>query len=176
MDQLNYHLQHPPRCLANFLVEPATLPGVVFDGHGEPTNAIFKLKCIGDASKFFVRGYHSRNPDFNNVSVFLSPIALHCASCGRVAELIDTEVHGHDGEQGASCTMHGDGERGYFSCPDCGPQPFIIFARFEYPDDLFDEECDLYRGRESDFFTWFSLRGVCANCDQLCDITDFECA
>jgi hypothetical protein len=32
-----------------------------------------------------------------------------------------------------------------------------VFARFEYPDDLFDGDFTEFAGREEDLFTWFSL-------------------
>ena len=30
----------PPRCLNGFQTQPVSLPGVVFDGHGEPLNKV----------------------------------------------------------------------------------------------------------------------------------------
>ena len=176
VNQIEYFWANPPRCLAGFIVEPAELTEIVFDGHGEPLNPVFRVRCQCGESTLFVLGHYCRNPDFNNIEVFLSPIVLRCKSCDRTAELIDTDVHGYDGEQGASCTMRGTGEPRDFVCPTCGPQPFKLFARFEYSDDVFDDEWEYCRGRESDFFTWFRLRGICARCGQLREIADFECA
>ena len=176
MDLNAYFQGHPPRCLAGFQVFPTELPGVVFDGHCEPTNAIFRLSCNCGRSQFVVIGYHWQNPDFNFIDVFLSPIVLRCVACDQLTELIDTDIHGHDGDQSASCTARGEGSRVEFRCPTCGPRPFQIIASFEYPQDLFDRACQEYRGRESDFFTWFSLLGICEGCQKTIEITDFECA
>jgi hypothetical protein len=176
MNQINYHWANPPSCLINFVVTPAQLPGVGFDGHCNSIDVTFRLYCPCEASDFFVVGHYWRNPDFRNQLVFLSPIALRCSACGRESELIDTDVHGYDGVIGASATKRGEGPRVDFACIKCGSQPFDIFARFAYPDDLFSRHYDDYRGRESDLFDWFSLRGICANCRQLRNIADFECA
>src|SRR5262249_47862620 len=109
--------------------------------------------------------------------VFLSPITLRCAACGKEVELIDTDRHGYDAEIGAIvATVRGKGERGEYQCDGCGPQAFQICARFEYPDDHFDWNNKEFRGREKDLFTWFSLVGKCPGCSRLLSITDFECA
>ena len=176
MNQIDFFRSNPPRCLANFAVTPCELPGVEFDGHGEPLNTIFRVACYCGSAKHFIVGYNWQNPDFGNQSVFLSPILLRCESCARLTELIDTDIHGHDGEQGGSCTVRSEGRQQDFGCFNCGPRSFEVFTRFEYPSDLLDGDCELYRGRESDFFTWFSLRGICSECKTFQDITDYECA
>jgi hypothetical protein len=176
MNQVDFFRSNPPRCLANFIVTPCELPGVEFDGHGEPLNSIFRVTCHCGSAKHFIVGYTWQNPDYGNRSVFLSPISLRCGSCARLTELIDTDIHGHDGEQGASCTARSEGRKEDFACPNCGPQTFEVFTRFEYPSVLVDSDDELYRGRESEFFSWFSLCGICSACNKFQDITDYECA
>ena len=73
-------------------------------------------------------------------------------------------------------TARGRGNPVVYECPKCGRQPLDVFARFEYPDDLFDGDFTEFAGREQDLFTWFSLLGKCCRCSQLLPVTDFECA
>jgi hypothetical protein len=44
-EQLVHYRNNPPSCLAGLRCTATDLPGYVFDGHGEPVNAIF---AVGD--------------------------------------------------------------------------------------------------------------------------------
>jgi hypothetical protein len=172
-----YFIANPPRCLAGFAIAPDELSGISFDGHGEELNTIFRLSCRCGDDRHYVLGHYWRNPDYGNQLVFLSPIALRCEACERVTELIDTDRHGYDGELGGIvATKRGEGDRVEFACEECGPKPFRIWVRFEYPDDLFDRSLREFRGRQQDLFNWFSLIGQCSGCSRLRPVTDFECA
>ncbi|MDM8006561.1 MAG: hypothetical protein QUV05_10500 [Phycisphaerae bacterium] len=177
MDQLDYYRKHPPRCVKDFKVHPVILEGAVFDGHGSDTNPVFSLHCLCGHARLFVLGHYWRNPYYGNKSFFVDPLALQCEACGKVTGLFDGSVHGYDPE---CCDLHpereGLSERVAFECEECGRQPFVVFARFEYPDDLFNKEFDGFRGREQDLFTWFSLLGICSKCSRQLEITDFECS
>ncbi len=164
----------PPRCLAGFKTEPAELPGVKFDGHGQPLNKVFHLCCTCGSDHFLALGYPLIN---RGVPIFVSPLALQCATCKKVTELIDTKVHGYDSELGhTSATIRGKGERQPFACKTCGVRPMIAYARFEHSDEtLYDSTGELI-GKEQDLFTWFSLVGRCDGCEQLVNVSDFECA
>ncbi len=195
MDQTRYFLSHPPRCIAGFTTRPTQLSGVEFDGHvsmsqismdvppgvtidaPEHINPIFALSCRCGGSQHYVHGYQWINPDFHNALVFLSPLVLECAVCGKRTDLLDTDVHGYDAELGGcSATVRGQGDRFVFECPSCGRLPFDTFVRFEYPDDLLGGDFPEFAGREQDLFSWFSLIGKCPKCCQVLTITDFECA
>lgn len=176
MNQLDHHSINPPKCLAGFVVTPAARLGVWQGGHSGSLIVAFRVSCACGSPSHFVNGYRWKNPDYHNVDVFLSPIELRCASCNRTALLIDTDIHGHDGEMSCSCTARGEGTPSDFACTQCGIQAFEVFSQFSYPDDLFEPELDKFRGRESDLFDWFDLCGVCMKCGQLREITDFECA
>ena len=94
----------------------------------------------------------------------------------RSCTLIDTDLHGYNGElTGGSSTKRGGGERVEFECGECGPQSFRVWVRSEYPSDLFDADFEDCRGREQDLFSWFSVVGRCPVCTHLLSITDFEC-
>jgi hypothetical protein len=191
-DQADYYRTHPPRCIAGFGIAPDELPGFRFDGHLAPSaikapegmidgpellNPIFRLACTCGHDHHHVIGHHWRNPDYSNVLVFLSPIVLRCASCGKETEVIDTDRHGYDAELGhIVATARGEGDRGEYRCDQCGPQAFRIWVRFEYPDDLFRRTFKGFQRRQQDLFSWFTLVGKCPCCSRELDITDFECA
>lgn len=195
MDQAEYFRNHPPRCIAGFKVQSTALSEARFDGHssksqldfdvpGEVTidapehlNTVFSLSCNCGGSQHYIHGYRWTNPDFHDAIVFLSPLVLECSACGKMTDLLDTDVHGYDGELGhGTATARALGHRVVFECPDCGRRPIQIFVRFEYPDDLFDDDFPEFQGRQQDLFTWFSLLGRCATCSQLLPVADFECA
>jgi len=195
MDQLSYFRSHPPRCIAGFTAQPTELPGAKLDGHAsasqfksdvppgvtidapEHINTVFALSCQCGGDRHYVHGHRWTNPDFDNAVVFLGPLVLECAACGKTTGLLDTDVHGYDAELGhASATVAGRGDRVVFECPSCGRQPLEASVRFEYPDDLFDGDSPELAGREQDLFTWFSLIGKCPQCSQVLAVADFECA
>jgi hypothetical protein len=195
MDQVSYFRSHPPRCIAGFTALPTQLPKVEFDGHvsrsqlkfevpsgvtieaPEHINPVFTLSCKCGSGRHYVHGYRWTNPDFHNVIVFLSPLVLECVACGKMTDLLDTDIHGYDAELGlVTATVRAEGDRVVFECPTCGPQPLDAFVRLEYPDDLFSVDFPEFTGREQDLFTWFSLIGRCQQCFQMLAVADFECA
>jgi len=150
---------------------------MTFDGHGEEINTLFQLKCSCGHSRSRVLGHYWRNPDYGNLIVFIGPVALRCDLCGRVAELIDTDIHGYDAECGhGSVTNRGQGERAEFKCEKCGASSMEVSIRFEYPDDLFSDDFKKFHGRQQDLFSWVTILGKCHSCCQMNTITDFECA
>lgn len=195
MDQASYFRDRPPRCIAGFDARPTELPGVEFDGHAsmsqldfevppgvtvhapEHINPVFALCCRCGGNRHYVRCYRWINADYNNAVVTLSPLALQCAACQKVTQLLDTDLHGYDSELGhGSATARAEGDEVVFECPSCGRQPLEAFVRFEHSDDLFDGDFPEFAGREQDLFTWFSLVGRCPQCSQLLPVADFECA
>lgn len=196
MDQVSYFRSHPPRCIAGFTARVAHLPGVAFDGHvsmsqlsnidvppgvtidaPEHISPVFALSCQCGCGRQYVHCYRWSNPDCDNAIVFLSPLVLECAACGKMTELLDTNLHGYDAELGHRiATARARGQHVVYQCPECGRQPLEAFVRFEYPDDLFDGDFPEFAGREQELFTWFNLVGKCPKCSQLLAVTDFECA
>lgn len=165
----------PPRCLSGFKAEPSELKGVTFDGHGEPLNKMFKLRCGCGHDHFRVLG-HSLNND-RGEPIFVSPLALECAICGNVTELIDTDEHGYDAELGhGSATIRGEGERSPFQCNRCGVRRMTAHARFEHSSETLEDSTGDFAGNEHNLFTWFSLVGECEGCKRVLRVADFECA
>jgi len=190
MDCIEHVRQHPPRCIAGFDVRPTELPGVQFDGHGslpahlrgivsapEHINPIFALACKCGSNLHRVHGHEWTNPHRNNEVWFISPLALECAACGRMTDLFDSDAHGYDAELGSGVSApRAEGRRVMLGCEDCEPTSFEAFARFEYPDDIFDGQTPEYAGREQDLFSWFTLVAKCSHCARMTFVADFECA
>jgi hypothetical protein len=195
MNPADYFSSHPPRCIAEFVARPTDLPGVQLDGHAsmsqrtfqapadvtisapEHINLVFALSCQCGGSRHFVHGYRWTNPDVHNAVVFLSPLSLECAACGKKSDLFDADIHGHDAELGyGTPTVRGEGSRAVSECPTCGRQPLEAFVRFEYPDDLLGGHYSSFAGREQDLFTWFSLVGRCSRCSKALVVAELECA
>ena len=169
-----YYQAHPPRCVAGFRAKPIELRRIQFDGHVDRLNITFLLACVCGNGCHYVSGFSWRNPDYRNELVFLSPLDLRCASCGKVEELLDTDRHGYDAEIGGIvATVRGQGEKMEYQCDQCGSQPFEICVRFEYADHVFDDQ--KHRGQAQDLFSWFSLVGKCPGCSRILRIADFEC-
>jgi hypothetical protein len=164
----------PPRCLEGFALRPSRLKGVVFDGHGEPLNKVYQLACACGHDRFRVLGHHVMN---QRTPVFVSPLALECAACGKLTELIDTDVHGYDAELGhGSATIRGTGPRTPFACDTCGVRPMTAHARFEHSSETLEDSTGAFSGNEQNLFTWFSLVGQCDGCGRVLHVADFECA
>jgi hypothetical protein len=174
MDQAEYFRAHPPRCIAGFAATPTELPEVQFDGHGEPHNPVFALACGCGSRQLKVHGYRWSDPDSGRAWL-LSPLSAECAACGKRTDLFDVGVHGYDGEQGRNVRPRAEGTPVLDDCGRCGKLVAELFARFEYPPDLFVGDAQ-FGGREQDLFTWFTLVGRCCDCGQMLGYADVECA
>jgi hypothetical protein len=165
----------PPRCLDGFKVEPATLADVAFDGHGAAFNKVYMLACNCGRDRFRVLGHQLDNG--RGDAIFVSPLALECAACGKVTELIDTARHGYDAELGhGGQTIRGQGPRTHYACDQCGVRPMTAYARFEHSgEELADSFIEEFPNTQ-DYFGWFSLAGTCDGCKRMLNVTDFECA
>lgn len=176
-ERLRFLQSNPPRCIQEYVVAQTDLPGRGFDGHGEDLNPVFGLKCKCGHSIYSVIGHDWRSEQKEGRSVFVGPIRLECQGCSSTTVVFNAEKHGYDVELGHGCyTVSGKGDVARAGCSSCGSTEFYVFARFEYPDDLFTDDFAEFAGRIQDLFTWFTLVGRCTGCNELWDIADFECA
>jgi hypothetical protein len=176
-DALARLMANAPSCLDGFIAAQTNdLDQHRFDGHGEPLNKVYALKCTCGSERLAVIGYHTTNPDFDNAKILVSPISLRCTSCGRDEQLFDTQLHGFDAELESHPThIRARGERGPFACA-CGGTNFKPFARFEFSSETLEDSTGEWTGNEHNLFSWFTLVGDCASCGKRVDIAEFETA
>ena len=167
---------HPPRCLDNYITTPYDGKVVVIDGHGTEWNTFFQLQCSCGGKTHSVLGHYWENPESGAV-FFIGPIATRCSTCGVVNELFDIKIHGYDAELGYGCfSERGEGDKSTFECSGTTETSFVLIARFEYTDDLFDDDFNEAKGIEKELFTWFSLHGKFHQDGEHLEICDYECA
>jgi hypothetical protein len=198
-EQIEYFNQHPPSCLASFVVQPAFLTEVVFDGHGasgqypdglvECPNSIFKVRCRcgGDAHRLVAQATLDEISYYKDLLI-AGRYLLQCTACGAENLLFDKLLHGYNPEidllegrnikddlkeyYGGELTDHSD-EQVNCQCT-CQATRFEIFTRFEHnPFNFGDPE---FAGREQDFFSWFTVIAKCTGCAKLNVPIDIECA
>lgn len=161
-----YFWSHPPRCIAGF-----TLKAICKE---EPTT--YQIACSCGSESGSVVGFPLSNYSQNySGSEFVSPLAFRCARCRKTTEIIDTEIHGYDGEQGASTIIRGEGKRTDYHCAKCDSNEMNVFVHFQYQGECHLIESDPTISVE-DYFGWFSAEVVCVNCEARNTIADFECA
>ncbi len=168
---------HPPRCLNGLSAVPVDMIGAVFDGHGEDLNPVFHISCKCGNETGKVRGYFWTNPDYNDMTVFISPLEFICPECEAESVFFDSAEHGYDAEfTDFRYSTRALGNAGVFACPECKNEIFKLFVRFEYFEDLFNDDSPEIKNRYQDAFTWFTLLGQCSKCSSQLTITELECA
>ena len=112
----------------------------------------------------------------------MSPLAFKCSECGRCTEIIDTHVHGYDGEYDRrfgkvnKTTKRGGGAREIFLCHKCESAEFTAVGSFPHShfDHIEDEpELEPYA---MDFFDSFALKAVCTSCRHEMFVCSYELA
>jgi hypothetical protein len=177
--QLQYYWEHVPRILQGFSYTRAQFPeNIRLDGHGEELNTIFRLSCACGSTLHSVLGHYDRFEwNGEELTEFVAPLILRCEACRKQTLLIDTDVHGYDGECGNNKSpSEGRGTPEPGKCEACHAAAHEMYARFEYPDELLDEGALPAGKKPEDFFSWFSLIGKCEADGSYSLLADFECA
>ena len=146
VDQQRLHYaQHPPTCLGVLRCVPTQVPGFRFDGHGEPVNAVFAVRCPCGGADFDVFGYYDDRGESS------PEIVLVCDQCEAEHKVFDAACHGFDGALN----------------PRRRPLPIGdahdlwsggVIVRFEFFADLLGR--DRHRGREHELFSWITIVGT----------------
>ena len=168
MQQIIEHVKRNlPRCLANVDASPIS---EMLDDRGADFVA-FRL-TLGDTAFCSVIG---QDLNFDNESYagpleYVSPITLEW-KCGTRTLILDTEIHGYNGEMESSAKIHCVGTASPYKCNKCGTTEFVVDVQFNYHDDLLDEfEAD----EVSNFFYNIIIRGTCTNCSTANCIVDMD--
>ena len=187
-EQIAYYIRHPPRILKAFVATPVDQPsGSRFDGHGGEIDQFFALRCKCGCDSFSVIGHYMENDYAGKIiTIFVSPIRIECNQCHARELLIDTAIHGHDGEQGISVTMRGDNDPQLCLCEGCGSHRHRLTVRFEFPTDAIERfengkpVVEVWEKAPEDMFTWFTIIGECDKTGwrrrRPSTLVDFECA
>ncbi|WP_018146634.1 hypothetical protein [Henriciella marina] len=152
-DQQNYFAQHPPRILSGlekFLVDSAIGQG----GHGEALGTSFELGCVCGSARLKIE---AAKTEWKGESLFVVPVRLECASCRKVVEFFDPELHGYDGELGHNKHLNNEARPQLSSVETVDTSQLV--ASFFYMDDLFcdDFPVDGASVAKEDLFSWFAL-------------------
>jgi hypothetical protein len=143
VEQIKRHLQTvPPSCVVGFRLAPAELP-IEWD---DSCRSVWRLACGCGGEQGRVLGYplgdYKALP--GGPDCFISPIGFECSTCGKVTEVIDTDLHGYHAEVGkreggiGSVKYRGEGPRAAWPCPQCGGQVFGLTVAFIFWGAVFD--------------------------------------
>jgi hypothetical protein len=195
-NQTTYYQMHPPKCISGFLSQPEWLDNIDYDGHGftgiypdglvANPNIVFaiKCKCGGSLHSIVAESNQDEIWYYKNL-VIAEKYFSECDSCHSRHLFFDPSLHGYNAETfqmvGLSLSEHVEsthfshkGETIKCECSNCKNTSFEVFARFEYPTDLFDEPS--FEGKEQELFSWFTGIGKCNTCSTINLFIDFECA
>jgi hypothetical protein len=162
-----YFWNNPPRCISGFTAEAVR----------DQAPTTFHLTCGCGCQIGNLLGYplSSFKPEFTD-SDFVGPLAFLCTQCGKTTEVIDTRIHGYDGEIGSSVTIRGKGKRAAFQCAKCKTEEMRVTVHFQYDGGELDLTEDDPSIDVQDFFGGFDAQGKCAICQEEFSIASFELA
>lgn len=162
-----YFWSHTPRCISNFKHEPMR----------DEELATFQLACFCGGKTGLVLGYPLANYKKSYQGRdFVGPLAFQCAGCRKTMQIIDTKIHGYDGDMGNSVTIRGTGKPSTFECEQCSGEVFTVVVQFQHDEAQLDLKHDEPSIVIEDFFGGFAAYGVCVNCQSRNTIAGFECA
>jgi hypothetical protein len=162
-----YFWNNPPRCVAGFTLKAL---------RQEPVST-FQLICGCGGETGEVLGYRlsAYRSDWTGPEL-VSPLSFRCHQCQKVTEIIDTDIHGYDGEIGSPVNIQGKGKRVAFQCPSCMSDEMSVTVHFQCDGGELDLKRDEPTIAVQDFFGWFQARGLCSKCQSAFSIADFELA
>ena len=176
----------PASCMGGIRLSPAKFP-VPLDSVKSvcveweiAIKSVWRLGCTCGEERCHVLGYPLRdlNPDYDGPD-FIGPLGFDCSACGKVTEILDTDVHGYHAESAkieggiGPVKIRGEEARCHFPCSACGANLFVVTIGFIYwpgAFDLFLDEPDL---PIQEFFNEFLCYGRCVSCGEVSAITDF---
>lgn len=172
-------LEHPPTCLQGF--ETRSIPPAD-DFWDDRTTWNLACPCGNGSGQILGYSLKEFREDYEGPLMFVTPLAFRCSACRKTTEIIDTDLHGYDGECKArfggygAATYRGTGERAIYTCRECKNTAFHVTACFQYSHfDIIEDEPEL-ESVAQDFFDWFDCGGVCTSCGIQQSIGDYELA
>jgi hypothetical protein len=179
-----YIREHPPRCIAGLCLKHTPRPHPTW--FLPPHLSVFRTWTDNGDDIFFMVGcpcghravsllrYYLPAETRDRDQLLVGPLAIGCARCGDISDLLDTRKHGYDGEQGVNTYPVGEGKPERFVCPRCTFQCLFLCVGFSYSSPEGLEEA--WSERAQDFFGSFHIVGQCLHCGSIIEIFSFECA
>jgi hypothetical protein len=113
-------------------------------------------------------------------TVSVGPLGFSCPTCGRVVEMLDTEVNGYHNYEMRSevrdfapAKPGGIGPRTFFPCPHCGAVKFVVTVAFFYWSAAFDFFLDEPTVPFENYFNEFQAYAKCVKCRTTTAVTRF---
>ncbi len=170
---------HAPACLRGFQSKMILPSDLVWDDR-----TYWEIACSCGSKTGQIIGYSLRylKSDYEGPLTFVTPLGFQCSSCSLNIEIIDTDLHGYDGECKArfggygAATYRGSGKRSVFSCHECGDSQLTVIPCFQYSHfDIIEDEPEL-ESVAQDFFDWFDCEVKCLSCGHSQSAGDYELA
>ena len=168
-EQPLYYAAHPPTALKGLKVVAVPKVDFTFDGHGEPVNAIFAVRCPCGGELFTPCGH------WDDDAGWLAPIAIECEKCDESFNVFDETQHGWDAAMGnnAKIELPPAEAFGAIDLADVDT-PCRILVRFEYPSDVLGDPG--VTQEPSELFSWITILGQDPEDGSLEMVFENECA
>jgi hypothetical protein len=170
----------PPRCLRRFKAE--FLPPQ--EEWKDDLITEWKLVCLCGSSEGASLGHPlgELKPGFEEVPLFVSPLAFQCARCGVATEFLDTDADGTGAElaklngSDLGCAAYrGEGPQQPFPCPRCGTSRGEVVVTLSYNETyMYDLEEDGIEFPFEDLFSWVGAHSCCSVCGELAQVTEID--
>lgn len=166
----------PPSCVRSFRLSPAQLPKPFDDNLTTVWRLACECECGGDNGRLLGHRLETLSSHYRG-DLLVSPLGFECSACGRITELLDTDLHGYHAEVGkleggtGSAKIRGTATRTAYACPACSGDSFGMVAGFVYWHfDIIEDEPHL---PAEEFFNVFLLYCTCAACGRVSEPTQF---
>jgi len=121
-------------------------------------------------------------PGFEEVPLFVSPLAFQCAKCGVVTEYLDTDADGAGaelaklaGSEIGCAAYRGEGSQQPFPCPKCGASRGEVVITLAFNEAyMYDLEDDWIEFPFEDLFSWVQAHNRCTVCGELAQVTEID--
>lgn len=170
----------PPRCISRFKAE--LLPPREEWKYDLITE--WKLVCPCGSGEGATLGHPlgELKPGFEEVPLFVSPLAFQCARCGVATEFLDTDLDGAgaelaklEGSDIGCAAYRGEGIQQLFPCPECGDSrgEVVVILSFNdaYINDLEDDGIEF---PFENLFSWVEVYSRCLICGERSQVTEID--
>lgn len=121
-------------------------------------------------------------PGFEEVPLFVSPLAFQCVQCGVSTEFLDTDVDGTGAElrkllgSDIGCAAyHGEGLPQPFPCPKCGASRGEVVVTLGFNEAyIYDLEDEGIEFPFENLFSWVLVHSCCLICRKRSQVSEID--